>query len=138
MAKKKDKIQNPGEVIVPVNHPRRPEQHELDAAYTLAHHYQTTVKFLVPIGDYKRKSPDILMRGVIWELKSPKGDSKTTIGTQFRRGSMQAKNIVLDSRRTKLKYEIIEKQAIIEAKQRTNLNRVILIDKFGKVVEIKK
>ena len=138
MIKKKSKHLNLGQVIIPVGHPNPPEPHEEDVAKILARHYQTTVEFIVPVDDYKRKSADIVMLGVEWELKSPKGASKSTIGTQFRRGTMQAANLVLDTRRTKLSYDRIEKQVIIEAQQRTNLNKVILINKSGKIVEIKK
>ena len=131
-------IQNStGTIIIPGGHPNPPEPYEIDVALILAQHYQTEVEFLIPIDDYKRKTPDIKMLGVEWEIKSPQGKSKSTIGTQFRRGSKQANNIVLDTRRTKLKYDIIEKQVIIEANQRTSLNKVILINKSKKVVEIK-
>jgi len=137
MFKKKHKQNSAGRIIIPSGHPNPPEPHEVDVAMILAQHYQTEVEFLIPIDDYKRKTPDIKMLGVEWEIKSPQGKSKSTIGTQFRRGSMQAKNLVLDTRRTKLKYNIIEKQVIIEATQRTSLNKVIMIDKSKKVVEIK-
>jgi hypothetical protein len=136
--KRKDKRQNLGRVILPTSHPNKPEQHEIDIAWILARHFQCTVEFLIPVDDYKRKTADIVMFGVEWEMKSPTGESKSTIGAQFRRASRQSGSIVLDSRRTKLKYEDIEKQVIIEAKQRTSIKRVILIDKLGKVVEIKK
>ena len=138
MAKKKRKPSNIGQVIIPTDHPNPPEQHEVDAAYILARHYQTVVEFLVPVDDYKRKSADIIMLGVAWEIKCPNGDSRSTIGNQFRNASRQAKNIILDSRRTKLEYEIIEKRVILEANRRTAIKKVILIDKFDKVIEIKK
>ena len=54
MSKKKRKGDNPGRVIIPVNHPNPPEQHEVDAATVLACHYQSTVEFLIPVDDYKR------------------------------------------------------------------------------------
>ena len=80
------------------------------------------------------------MLGVEWELKCPKGASKATIENQFRRASKQAKNIVIDTRQTKLKYEIIEKKVLFEMKARPSMKRVtkvILINKFEKVIEIK-
>ena len=134
--KKKPKV-NP-QVIIPSNHQNPPEPHEVDVALILSRHYQTTVEFIIPVDDFKRKSADIVMLGVEWEIKSPKGDSKTTIGAQFRRASRQSSNIVLDTRRTKLKYDGIEKQVIIEAKQRSAINKVLIINKSGKIVEIKK
>ena len=138
MRKKKGKQLNPGQVIIPVGHPNPPEPHEMDAAMILARHYQATIEFLAPVDDFKRKTADVKMLGVIWEIKCPKGASKSTIGTQFSRASRQSKNIVLDTRRTKLEYERIEKKVILEVKQRTALNKVILINKSGKVIEMKK
>ena len=87
MGKKKNNNKNNGLVIIPTDHPNPPEQHEVDAAYVLARHYQTIVEFLVPVDDYKRKSADILMQNVVWEIKSPNGSSKSTIRNQFRRAS---------------------------------------------------
>ena len=113
MGKKKSKRENTSNVVIPNNHPNPPEPHEIDIAMILSRHYQTTVEFMVPVDDYKRKSADIIMLGVEWEIKSLNGDSKSTIGNQFRNASRQAKNIILDSRRTKLEYEIIEKRVFL-------------------------
>jgi len=138
---KKKKQKNRGQVIIPDNHPNPPMPHEVNMAAVLAHHYQTVVEFLVPVDDYKRKTADIMMLGMEWELKCPTGASKATVGNQFRRASKQAKNIILDTRRTKLDYETFEKQVLFEMKERPSLkkvNRIILIDKFEKIIEIKK
>ena len=136
MAKKKRKQINPGQVIIPVNHPNPPEQHEIDAAIVLARHYRCNVEFLIPLDDYKRKTADIIMFGVEWEMKSPTGKSKYTIQDQFKRASKQAKNIVIDSRRTKLKDDFIEKSIKIIFNKRHSIKRVILINKKQKVLEI--
>jgi hypothetical protein len=136
MAKKKCKQKNPGQVIIPTDHPNPPEQHEVDAAYVLARHYQTTVEFLVPVDDYKRKSADILMQGVQWEIKCPTGESKSTIRNQFRRASRQSKCIIIDLRRTKIKYGSIEKEVHFQVRERPYIQKLILIDKFEKVIEI--
>ena len=130
MAKNKRKRINPGQVIIPANHPNPPETHEIDAAFTLARHYRCVVEFLIPTDDYKRKTADIIMFGVEWEIKSPIGTSKLTIQDQFRRALKQAKNIILDTRRTKLKDELIEKYIFIELKKRSNIKKVILINKL--------
>jgi len=136
MSKKKRKQQNPGQVIFPVNHTNPPEQHEVDVAHILARHYRTTVEFLVPIDDYKRKSADIVMSGVAWEIKCPTGNSRATIGNQFRRANRQSKNIIIDTRRTKLMFDEIEKTVHQEMKKRPSIKKVIIIDKFEKIVEI--
>jgi hypothetical protein len=135
MIKKKNNQENSGQVIIPNNHPNPPLPHEMDAALILSRHYQTTVEFIVPIDDYLRKSADILMLGAEWELKTPKGASKSTIYKQFRRASKQAKNIIIDSRYTKLRYERIETSVLLEIKKRQSIKKVILIDKSKNIVE---
>ncbi|MCL1830802.1 MAG: hypothetical protein FWG21_05155 [Oscillospiraceae bacterium] len=128
-------------IIIPVNHPYPTVQHEVDAARILARHFNSTVEFIIPVDDYMRKSADILMLGMEWELKCPIGDSKATIENQFRRASKQAHNIVIDTRRTKLEYRLIENKVRRELTTRPSMkkvNRVILKDKIGNVVEIKK
>jgi len=136
MSKKKRKQENPGKVIIPVGHPKPPEQHEVDAAMVLALHYQTTVEFLKPVDDYRRTSPDITMFGVRWEIKSPKGSSKTTIKNQFQRASKQARNVVIDTHRSKLKDKDIEKSVNFEIQKRPYLKKVLMIDKSKKILAI--
>ena len=138
MAKKKRKNINPGQVIIPTNHPSPPEQHEIDAAYALARHFQTLVEFIVPVDDYKRKSGDVVMLGVVWEIKCPAGDSKSTISNQIRRASKQSMNIIIDTRRTKLRFNEIEKRAQLGVSGKSSVKRLISINKAGKVIEIKK
>ena len=80
----------------------------------------------------------LVMLNVEWEIKSPIGDFKSTIGNQFSVASRQSRNIIIDTRRTSLDYKAIEKKVIIEVKKRPSTKRVILIDKSEKVVEILK
>ena len=132
----KQKEVYPGQVIIPVAHPKLPEPHEVNAAWILARYYHTTVQFLTPVDDYMRKSADIVMLGVEWEMKSPVGASKSTIENQFRRASKQARNIIIDTRRTPLDDEEIEKAVIRETKRHSTVKMVILIKKSEKVVEM--
>jgi len=140
MVKKKSKQLNPGQVIIPASHPNPPEPHEIDAAWILARHFRCTVEFLKPVDDYMRKTADIIMLGVEWEMKSPIGNSKATIENQFRRASRQSKHIVIDTRRTTLEYDRIEKMLLLEMNKRAIIKRVILIKKSAtnsaKVIEI--
>jgi len=136
MGKKKNNRVNSGQVIIPNGHPNPPTPNEMDVALVLSRHYQTTVEFIVPVDDYKRKSADVLMQDVVWEIKCPAGASKSTIRNQFRRASKQSKCIIIDTRRTKLKYQNIEKSVLFEIKERPYIKKVILIDKSEKVIEI--
>ena len=83
----------------------------------------------MPVDDYMRKTADIIMLGVEWEMKSPIGNSKATIENQFRRASKQSKHIVIDTRRTTLEYDRIEKMLLLEMNKRPIIKRVILIKK---------
>ena len=134
--RERDKPLNPGRVILPTNLKKRPEQHEIDTARILAEHFSCDVEFLVPIDDYMRKTADILMLGVEWEIKCPTGAKRSTIGAQFRRASKQAKFIIIDTRRTKLPYDDIKKQVLIEMKNRSSIKKTILIDKLEKIIAI--
>jgi len=138
MAKKKRKKVNLGNVTIPSNHPNPPSLHEINVALILSRHYQTTVEFIVPVDDYKRKSADIVMLDVEWEIKCPHGDSRSTISNQLRWATKQSRNIIIDTRYTKLEYNRIEKKVQLEVNRKSTIKKAILIDKFGKVVEIQK
>ena len=86
--------------------------------------------------DYKRKTADIVMLGVQWEMKSPTGTSKSTIRNQFRRASSQSKSIIIDIRRTKLKFTDVERAVLFQIKERPYIRKVILIDESEKIIEI--
>jgi hypothetical protein len=134
--RKKSKAQ----VIIPPNHPNPPESHEVDAAWILARHYDCVVSFIIPINDYGRPSPDILMNGILVEMKSPTGNSlKHTIKEQFDRATEQHVAILMiDSRRTKLKDEYIVGKIKRELQYRRRIKKVILITKFAEVIEFEK
>jgi hypothetical protein len=128
------------DVIVPPNHPNPPEPHEVDTAWVLARHYDCVVAFVIPVNDYARSSLDVLMRGVLIELKSPIGNSlKHTIKEQFDRASSQhAAVLVLDGRRTKLTDEHIIGKIKNELKYRRRIKKVIFVAKSEEIVEFQK
>jgi hypothetical protein len=101
-------------------------------------HFNTMVEFLIPVDAYKTKTHDIVMDGRIWEIKSPKGDAKTTVGNQFKRSSKQrARHIVFDAQRTRLKDEKIKTEIRREMRQRKSVKRVLFISKDKSVIEVK-
>ena len=125
----KNKRENCGRVIIPGGHPNPPEPHEVDVALILSNHYQTTVEFLIPVDDYKRKSPDIVMLGVEWEIKCPRGAARSTISNTLRWATKQASNVIIDTRHTQLDYDGIEKKVRLEAHRKSAFRKAILIDK---------
>jgi hypothetical protein len=111
------------DVIIPPNHPNPPEQHEVEVAWILARHFKTVITFIVAINDYGRKSQDIVLFGVVCEIKSPTGSSrKHTIKYQFDRATrQQASVLILDSRRTKLPDDYILTKIKYELKRRRKI-----------------
>ena len=87
------------EVIINTSLADSPKEHELSAALILAYHFKSDVIFLRP---ERKKTPDIDINGVKWEIKSPRGNGKKTIDNNLRTARKQSYNIVLDLRRVKL------------------------------------
>ena len=124
------------QVIIPANLPNPPEPHEVEVARIISKHYQQTIEFLKPIDDYKRKTPDFVMVGILWEIKSPQGKSRATIGRTLKKASKQSRNIIIDCRRMALPYEKIVSMLRFELSKRRQIKRVVLIAKNKEVVEI--
>ena len=131
------KNQNIGKIIIPGN--VRPEVHELEVAHILAE-VGLDVEFLLPSYIKGLFSPDLLMNGQIWEMKSPCGSSKRTIENNYRNAQKQSENIIFDLRRVKLDEKVVIsqiKQRLL--KQRNNkTKRTIIITKNKKILDFKR
>ncbi|MDR0854126.1 MAG: hypothetical protein LBN34_07140 [Clostridiales Family XIII bacterium] len=129
-----------GTVIIPHNHPNPPEPHEIEAAQIIADNYSCVIEFIIPIDDYKRKTPDVWMNSVRCEMKSPVGNSKkNTVRKQFERASAQhAKHLIFDGRRSKLTDDYIQKEIHRELAHRRRVKKVFFITKDNFVVEFEK
>lgn len=123
------------EVIIKTKPDDAPREHELSAALILAYHFKTDVIFIRP---ETKKTPDLEINGVKWEIKSPKGGAKKTIENNLRAARKQSFNIVLDLRRTKLHQSKAEARVrfyLVSAPG--NIKRLILITKTHKIIDIK-
>lgn len=74
-------------------------KHEKIAVDYLAAVLSYDVTFIVPDRRKGRKTPDIEMLGLLWEIKSPRGKRSRTIENNLRLALLQSPNIVLDLRR---------------------------------------
>ena len=87
--------------------------------------------FIAPRNSPNVHTPDILMDGVSWEIKCPKGKSKRTIENNFRKAKEQAENIIFDLRR----INISEDKCVLELKlrfaQKRDVKRLLIIKKNG-------
>ncbi len=77
-----------------------PEPHEIQTALFLRK-IGKKVKFLAPANQDSIKTPDILMDGLKWEIKSPVSNASRTIEHAFRSALKQSENVLFDFRRSK-------------------------------------
>lgn len=121
------------EVIIKTDLKNRPKDHELSAALILADYFKADVTFLRPQID---KTPDIEVKGIKWEIKSPKGNGKKTIDNNFRTARKQSQNIVMDLRRIKMHQNKVTARVAFFLSTQHNFKRVLIVTKSKKVIEI--
>lgn len=111
-----------------------PYDFEISAALILANYFKTDVMFLRPI---PLKSPDLKVGDEIWELKSPRGNSKNTIHNIFVTSRKQSYNIVIDLRRCKMnERKAFSRIRDAYSKRRRIKCKLKIITKDGRVVDI--
>jgi hypothetical protein len=88
-----------GKTIIPYD--SLPESHELKTAHFF-NKLGYDVEFLIPLDQPNRKTPDIRMLGLEWEIKAPRGNGKHTIEHIFRKAVKQSRYIIIDLHFTKI------------------------------------
>jgi hypothetical protein len=126
-----------GKIIIPAH--LFPEKHELETASFLAADIGKNVEFLTPAYSKGIRTPDIQMDGVLWEIKSPQGNSRRTIENNYRMAEKQSQNIIFDLRR--MSMDEIKAIAAIKRefkfRHRTIL-RLLVITKNKKLLDMKR
>ncbi len=119
----------PGTVTVPAG--LRVEVHELATAVRLAR-FGADIVFRERTEIEGRKNPDVVIDGVIWEFKSPKGSSgKSTIASQFKRSRRQAVNVVIDLARCGLSDDLAFAQIARRFYGQKQIKQLLVIDHRG-------
>jgi len=124
------------QVIIPTNLHSPPETHEIEVAWILARHYEQNIEFLKPVDDYKRTTPDFVMGGALWELKSPDGKSKHNVERQIKRALKQSRNIIFDGRRTSVSDDVLISKIKYVSAPRSLIRKLVFISKDEKVLEL--
>ena len=121
-------------VIIPAHISPHPERFEVSAAAILSRHFKCDIYFIAKSNIH---TPDIRIKNIRWEIKSPTGNGERTIQHQIQRALTQSKNIIFDARRTKIRITKIRTDLIRYATEHTAIKRLILIEKDETVVVIK-
>ena len=122
-----------GQTIIP--HGVIPEEHELQSASVFTG-LGKDVEFIAPRRTKDSTTPDIMIDGIQWEIKSPTGKSKTTVSNALRRAVKQSPNVIFDARRTTITDIEVEKEIKRNLKLTQSLKRILLITKSSKIIEI--
>ena len=111
-----------------------PWPHELSAAVILSEYFQADVRFLSRI--VNSKSPDVLIKGIIWEIKSPTGKGKRNIQHTLQAAIKQSRYIVFDARRSKIHISRIAGELQRQLRLSASIERLLLIRKDKIVIEV--
>ena len=122
-------------VIVPRSVIPIPNKNELTAAYIISDYFKSDVMF-VPRSNHK--TPDLLINGVAWELKTPIGNGKRNLQHVISRAIKQSRYIIIDARFSKMHIAKIKNRICIEIDKNKQIKRLLLIDKHKNVVEMSK
>ena len=113
-----------------------PEKHERSTANYFAKRGED-VKFIRPQFIKGSHSPDFLMNGKTWEIKSPITYSDSSFEYNFRKAMKQSSNIIFDLRRLSV---LNEKKYINELKkwcQTPTIKTLVIITKDGKILTLR-
>lgn len=106
--------------------------HEMRVAKILAmagHH----VEFLMENG---LKSPDILLDGVEYEVKSPKTVSTNTLEHLLKKGLRQCSNLIIDTSRTRIRDDKMRNFLVAQMRKTKQIKKMIMITKKGQIIDI--
>lgn len=127
---KKSKV---GQLVLPNG--VSPEPHELETVAALIA-YGHDVTFIAPIRTEGQKTPDIEMLNLAWEMKTPMGNSKTTIFNAIKRGAKQSRYLVIDLRRTRISDDRALKDIRASMAKTTSIQRVMVINKDSSIIDV--
>ncbi len=111
------------------------------------HEYRTVLLFtemgvdieLIPKSEKKGvHAPDIVMNGLRWEMKSPKGEGKYLIQNTIQKAVKQSRNVIVDLRRAKRSQERCLQELEKEFGSSKNLQKLKVITKSRKILDFEK
>lgn len=121
-------------IIIPAEVQPGPSPKELSAARILLEYFKKDIVF---VSRKNNRTPDFLIDGLFWELKTPTGTGKYNLQHALKSASGQSDNIVIDARFSKMHINRIKSELRFQLSKANKINRLLLIDKQKAVIEIK-
>ena len=110
--------------------------HELATAKALAMAGHN-VEFLPRIDGKKVKSADVLMDGVVWEMKSPTSTSVKSLQKVLRRAGRQSHNVIVDTARMRgVSDKAVQRELVRLLPLVASVHRLRLVTKARDVFDI--
>lgn len=127
-------LRKSGKVIIPANVSLW--DHELKSAQALALHGYV-VEFVEVSNGHRIKTADVVIDGVLYEIKSPKTDKLSAVERNLKRATKQSGNIIIDSRQmSKLRDVTIQKFLMQKLKQQKTIKQILFINRKHEVIDI--
>ena len=121
-------------IIIPAEVQPGPSPKELSAARILLEKFKKDIVF---VSRKNNRTPDFLIDGLFWELKTPTGTGKYNLQHALKSASGQSDNIVIDARFSKMHINRIKSELRFQLSKANKINRLLLINKQKAVIEIK-
>jgi hypothetical protein len=111
------------------------------------HEYKTILIFtemgidveLIPKSERKGiHTPDVIMDGLRWEMKSPKGEGKYSMQNTIQKAVKQSRNVIVDLRRVKRSQGRCLQELKKEFDNSNSLQRLKIITKSHRILDYKK
>lgn len=112
--------------------------HELKTAEALAA-AGYTVEFIRRSEAQRATSADVIIDGVVWEMKAPKGSTMKVVEKNLRKATDQSNCVIFDSRRMKgIPDHAIERELRVCASGRVKaLRQLLFVNRQAQVIDIK-
>ncbi|WP_418253057.1 hypothetical protein [Gordonibacter urolithinfaciens] len=124
-----------GDIIIPGDANVWPHEQRTAQALARAGH---TVQFVKKSEDPYATSADVLIDGVLWEMKSPTSGKLRMVERNLRRAAHQSSNIVFDSRRMKnVPDAAIERELRKWSSELRGVSHVLFVNRHGAVIDVK-
>ena len=124
-----------GAIVIPSGTELWP--HELETAKALAA-AGMTVEFQRRMEGERISSADVVIRGVLWEMKAPISSSSDSLSRRMRLATKQSPNIIIDaSRAERTTDQAFEKELRKALSRVSGVKRLMLVKKSREVIDIK-
>lgn len=84
------------------------------------------------------RTPDVRIEGLLWEIKSPKGEGESLMKNTVQKACRQSCNVIVDLRRVKRYQEKCLSELNREFEYSRSLKRLKIITKNGSIIDLVK